>query len=886
MPNKEIGALDVNFSANVNPLISNISKVIRSVDVLSRSLETLNNTSLSGVTQKFQAMGKAIEKMSNSFSNGVTQKMKDISGSMSKITNSFVKISTMDTSAVARKFNELSFAIEPFLQKLKSNEVLLESFAKSLDFSKFIGQLDTSVAKTQLLNEKTRTQVEKTKKEAINRQKANTQLEITNIRLENAKKKQLQLNKRTSTYTKFWGTLWKAGRLAFAFRMVTRVGNKVAEIINMSSDFNEALNKFQSATRTQYVDALNFSREFAKNMGLAETTVMNYQSTFMNMLNAIEGLNSEMANELSKSLTVMAADYSSLFNVSLESSMNAFQSMLAGRTMSLRTVSGIDVTDNTLYEYYNKIYNDFADSMGSKKTLNNLSQIEKRLLRIYAVYEQMNKSGAIDDYADTIENFSNESRIFTEQLKETQAWLGNLAKTLFGNWLPQINGVLIAFKEILKSAAYAFGYHEEKAKQGIFNTEELESENEQLEKMAETLGLLSFDKFEVLKQGNKTENKGNESIYAIYKAMAEEMQKMQEKMSETSFMAQTYAENILKALGFTQEQEVTLQEVNGEMVETTREVWKLGEGYQKIEKAFQTIMSILDTIIAYKLITKIKALEIGTFSLAGATKALSGALQGLAIFGIIYSLRVLITQWNELDKWQRIAYESLLAVFLLVELYTHRKVFGNLVAWIMKTAMAISTKLTPSLLSVSVGLGVAAAGVIGIIAVFQNWGNMETWQKIIGLLGALTVTLLGCAIAFGAFHSAWSLGVAAVGIAAGIAAVVVAVSTAKDSIKDLNGEIKAFATGGFPEQGQLFIANEAGPELVGSMGGRTTVVNNQQIVEGIEQGCYRGFIRAMSTTDGNNVNLNFNVSDGAVARALFNPMLEEARRNGYNIRKA
>lgn len=46
----------------------------------------------------------------------------------------------------------------------------------------------------------------------------------------------------------------------------------------------------------------------------------------------------------------------------------------------------------------------------------------------------------------------------------------------------------------------------------------------------------------------------------------------------------------------------------------------------------------------------------------------------------------------------------------------------------------------------------------------------------------------------------------------------------------------AYASGGFPDQGQLFLANEAGPELVGQMGRRTAVANNDQIVEGIAYG--------------------------------------------------
>ena len=48
--------------------------------------------------------------------------------------------------------------------------------------------------------------------------------------------------------------------------------------------------------------------------------------------------------------------------------------------------------------------------------------------------------------------------------------------------------------------------------------------------------------------------------------------------------------------------------------------------------------------------------------------------------------------------------------------------------------------------------------------------------------------------------------------------------------------IPRFAEGGFPTQGQMFIANEAGPELVGNIGRRTAVANNEQIVESISVG--------------------------------------------------
>ena len=48
--------------------------------------------------------------------------------------------------------------------------------------------------------------------------------------------------------------------------------------------------------------------------------------------------------------------------------------------------------------------------------------------------------------------------------------------------------------------------------------------------------------------------------------------------------------------------------------------------------------------------------------------------------------------------------------------------------------------------------------------------------------------------------------------------------------------IQYMADGGFVDEGQLFIARESGAEMVGAMGRRTAVANNDQIVEGISAG--------------------------------------------------
>lgn len=55
-----------------------------------------------------------------------------------------------------------------------------------------------------------------------------------------------------------------------------------------------------------------------------------------------------------------------------------------------------------------------------------------------------------------------------------------------------------------------------------------------------------------------------------------------------------------------------------------------------------------------------------------------------------------------------------------------------------------------------------------------------------------------------------------------------------------------YAEGGFPDKGDLFIANEREPELIGSMGNRSVVANNRQITEGIAEATYGAFRQAFS----------------------------------------
>ena len=77
--------------------------------------------------------------------------------------------------------------------------------------------------------------------------------------------------------------------------------------------------------------------------------------------------------------------------------------------------------------------------------------------------------------------------------------------------------------------------------------------------------------------------------------------------------------------------------------------------------------------------------------------------------------------------------------------------------------------------------------------------------------------------------------------------------------------IPYLAKGGIVNEGQLFIANEAGPELVGRYGSRTGVMNNEQIVEAVANGVYNAVIDAGKE---NNQEIILNIDGVRLAKSV------------------
>ena len=330
-----------------------------------------------------------------------------------------------------------------------------------------------------------------------------------------------------------FGTL---GKWNYLINMTRYYGRSLRNIVQLSMDYVETQNLWQVANRNNLEMADEFIAKMNKAYGVSEQTLMNYQAIFKNMLSALGGISDEISSGLSMQLTQMALDFSSLYNVTIPSAMQKFQAVLSGQVRPIRSVSGYDITENTIFDLY--------AGAGGEKTMRQLSQIEKRLLRIVAVFDQMNTTGAKGDMAKTIESASNQARIMSEQFKETLTWTGQLILMWMDSsgLLQNINAFLIATKEIIRGIAYDMGYREENFLDGlVVSAEEVGEAVDNIQGK-----LLSFDKFEAL-------NSNDSNILGIDQTVLDLLEKVNYQTEEFQMQANKTAREWLNNLGFIDE---------------------------------------------------------------------------------------------------------------------------------------------------------------------------------------------------------------------------------------------------------------------------------------------------------------------------------------------
>ena len=639
-------------------------------------------------------------------------------------------------------------------------------------------------------------------------------------------------------------------KLYFVRNITKQLGQDLAKVVQYGIDYQETLNLWQNAMRCNISQARVFTNEMTKAYGISSATLMNYQATFKNMLSALGNISETTAYGLSEALTQMALDFSSLYNVSVESAMTKFQAVLSGQVRPIRT-AGYDITEQTLFQLYQQL--------GGTKTVRQLNQTEKQLLRILAVYKQMENSSALEDLKNTIGSSANQLRMMNEQSKEFATWIGIGFDTLLqkSGILIGINSALYVATELAKSFAYSLGYVEKDW--GIEFAEGVEGANKEVDELKGKL--LGFDKFQVLQSGVGADD-GTDVTQSLLDAI-KNYQKIYEGVENPA---------VAKATQFLEMLGGNLVDVKNDAGEVVGQIWEFPPALTEAVKLIGSLAAALATLGLIALEKKLWSVVNGITGVGSAMTLLRVGGLGLLIYGITN----LITKWDELSVGMKIVYGAVtllgaamiffssntLKTKLVAALYAAQLNFGNL-------GLAI-TSVTAQTIGFAAVIGLA-------FAVFTNWEYMNGMQKIVSVLGVLTVALLSAAIAFGAFHSAWSLGLAIVGIAAGIVAVTSAVNSAKANIDSM--EVPKYANGGLATKGSLFYAGEAGPELVTqTSGGGSTIMNMKQLEDAVA----RGFIRGFASTD-NGYDNDDTTEVYVDGQRLFNVMRGVAKRNGYDF---
>lgn len=245
-------------------------------------------------------------------------------------------------------------------------------------------------------------------------------------------------------------SMFSIGKIYWFANYTKQMFRGLGNIITKALDFTEVENYFSRAMGNMYDKAMTFQNKLSDMYGMAQGTMMQAQATYKNMIGSLGGLSDEMAYKLSETVTKMTLDFSSLYNVDFEKTTQKFQSALSKQVRPIRSVSGYDITQSVLGAT--------ASNLGIDRSIAQMNELEKRLLVILTLMQQMRNSGAMNDFARTIEQPSNQLRILQEQLQEVGRWIGSVFYGIIGNILPYINGFVMAIKELVKTFALFVGF--------------------------------------------------------------------------------------------------------------------------------------------------------------------------------------------------------------------------------------------------------------------------------------------------------------------------------------------------------------------------------------------------------------------------------------------
>lgn len=239
------------------------------------------------------------------------------------------------------------------------------------------------------------------------------------------------------------GLAKKAGMALAAAFSIKKVVDFGKSCLELGSDLAEVQNVVDVTFPSMTAQVDKFAQSAAKSFGLSETMAKQYTGTFGAMAKAF-GFTEKQAYDMGTTLTGLAGDVASFYNISQDEAYTKLKSVFTGETESLKDL-GVVMTQTALDAY--------AMANGFGKTTSQMSEAEKVALRYAFIQDQL--TAATGDFARTSDSWANQCRIMKLQFDSLKASIGQGLINLFTPVLRVINAV-IGKLAVLASAFKSF----------------------------------------------------------------------------------------------------------------------------------------------------------------------------------------------------------------------------------------------------------------------------------------------------------------------------------------------------------------------------------------------------------------------------------------------
>ena len=238
------------------------------------------------------------------------------------------------------------------------------------------------------------------------------------------------------------GLAKKAGATLAAAFGVKKLIDFSKSCIELGSNLAEVQNVVDVTFPSMAEQVDKFAKSAAGSFGLSETMAKKYTGTFGAMAKAF-GFSEKQALDMGATLTGLAGDVASFYNLSQDEAYTKIKSVFTGETESLKDL-GVVMTQTALDSY--------ALANGFGKTTDQMSEAEKVALRYSFVQKQL--EAATGDFSRTSESWANQVRILSLQFQSLKASIGQGLINIFLPVLRMINaliGRLVTLADAFKS---------------------------------------------------------------------------------------------------------------------------------------------------------------------------------------------------------------------------------------------------------------------------------------------------------------------------------------------------------------------------------------------------------------------------------------------------